>query len=813
MMRYIIPVINNNDQQKQQRIHTMNPFITFVLFLFLFPTDSSSNTAPTATNAVAASTTTVAGTMIPSRKKSIGNNNNNAITQSYGILQDDDVALLDELIFGHREVNNNDESKIEDENLKHDDYKRNDHDPDHSFSNLIHVNAKENDTTFGGTVLDNNEGFRRNYYLKEDTVERTEDIISFSSARSQESDNTVDHVNGLGNSVGKSLRKIIDDNMEFTEKDLDDVEENTGKGEDSFKILDSRQAINRDNVVSFDISDSTNSKTDIFHNEIDKNSKSDVSAFYGVAFQDKSIAKDNHSTFRVKKAGLGLYRGNESKTHPTLISNDEPLKLAHNIKSRKDADEISSSFPLSTSNHEVRDMAYDLICEVSETLSSILNGKVAGHIPCDIYGESLEQEIAAWELRTTSTATTHPFSDPKTLRSLQTSRSSFPDKLAAKQRLYGGAQYHRTMQTFHHRMHVIPIPLSTSEEISLLMNGISGQLHDGVDILRSVAILASRRMEVLADLILNELTERVEYVLNRIWRVVEYSMFVRPSGRGSTYLHSLGYGAWQQQNYDEAQKQQYFGNNIRGEKRRMNMRDNDNFKKKLEKIIAKLFEKFVQTKVDFACEMAREDVFALLKFVSWDMAFVNNSSGGGGSHVGECVNRSDTNRDVDERLLLHSSSKTSTKRTLSSSNQNGVISNNDYDFDDDPTLREKCGDDMGDLVGGVLNKGNDAARSTDAINNRVLDEDTILSTVVQSLQSLTSSNLALSGSHSDEKIHAAVNSLVQHVTKGWRQEISQIIIGKFNSFCFLPLHKEFEAFLRLEIEQLVYEKDVDEKID
>ena len=97
-------------------------------------------------------------------------------------------------------------------------------------------------------------------------------------------------------------------------------------------------------------------------------------------------------------------------------------------------------------------------------------------------------------------------SDSEFILSFDLSRNRFPEEISGRQNLYGGAQYHRTLRSFYHRIRTVQIPFSTSEEILLLMGGTSrGAMHSSGDILLSVAILASRQMETLADLLLDEL--------------------------------------------------------------------------------------------------------------------------------------------------------------------------------------------------------------------------------------------------------------------------------------------------------------------
>ena len=397
---------------------------------------------------------------------------------------------------------------------------------------------------------------------------------------------------------------------------------------------------------------------------------------------------------------------------------------------------------LTPSKSVVKEFALAMLYASSESLKNVITGKVAGHVPADIYGETLDQEIAACQLQADNVPVPYTDLEIESLSILEASTNSLPDSITTNRKLYGGAQYHRTLRNFHHRILSVPIPPASQDEISLLVHGISSNVHDGTDLLRTVAKLSSKRMEYLADYLLKEMAQRVEYVLDRMWCVVEYALLVRNNGPFMKQ-HS--------RNSMQISPMQY-----------------DLLEQDLQSFLRASYRNFVQTQVGIAYKMAREDIFALLRFVSWDLAFSKERS----------------------------TSEPKTPNIKKENNAMNVNTNVDFDpydgdIDDD--------DDSGDLVGGVLSRGNVPYAS--APNNDKSKTDDILNIVMQSVKAA-----APSADNTFAPTCAAINTLVQHVTNRWRMDISNIVMTKFNAFCLLPFHDEFTSFLRDEIAEYLSER-------
>ncbi len=420
----------------------------------------------------------------------------------------------------------------------------------------------------------------------------------------------------------------------------------------------------------------------------------------------------------------------------------------------------------------IRAISNSIIHDATQTVSKVLRGDVAGHVPAEIYGQTLDEEVAECNSIHGQNSLSSPMfgirqSDDGTNESIVTDESqrSNRNNAANRHKLYGGAQYHRLLQTYHDKVLTKPISQITPEEVSLLIHGISDTNHDGSDLLRSVAILSSKRMDVLAGTLLKSLAQRIEFIFHRMWKVVEYTMTTRTLG------------------LEKASKK--YGRDIIKEGL-LSIDSLQEIEHEMMLYVKEKYHEFVQQKVTVAYRLASGDIDALMKFVSWDIAFANGSMG-------------------------------TTSKLSSSSSSTPIISTQDDDIDDwefffdEYDDEEDYDDDMGDLVGGVLNRGKDSPNnvvlsSTNRKDDTSIDPET-QELLLEIMHAVRNANpIIASAGHTETQTYAAVNTLVQHVTYQWRLEIARMISTKFNSFCLVAFHDEFGTFLRKEMNEYIQKR-------
>ncbi len=323
-------------------------------------------------------------------------------------------------------------------------------------------------------------------------------------------------------------------------------------------------------------------------------------------------------------------------------------------------------------------------------------------------------------------------------------------------------------------------------------------------------------MSALSQDILNSLARRVEFVLGcRMWYVVEYTLIVRTLGlrygsaQGGYYSGGYGFGGlydnsffgqggyvrgggrvsvdpYTSQSEGAGEEGKESLSNSNRNRRHLSLEDLDQFERDMILFVKQKYIKFVKEKVHLAYRLASSDIYALMKFVSWDLAFSNGRISG--SSIGAST----------------SPPSSSSSTVMSSLGQQDWEEEyfDDYDDYDDVENDEE----NGDLVGGVLDRGKYAP--TLPQQDTMLDSETneLLKHIVQAA---VQENVPYSsGSQSTyAKTSSAVGALVHHVTNRWRIEISRIVSTKFNSFCLVAFHDEFASFLRKEMNEYLKERE------
>ena len=489
----------------------------------------------------------------------------------------------------------------------------------------------------------------------------------------------------------------------------------------------------------------------------------------------------------ISKQSLAFAYSNDKDLHSNsnddLVSNgifDSSTFMPTPITKPKTMDEILSSIPSSSSSfqkldfniHEsIRLVANSIIHDSAQTVSQVLRGDVAGHVPTEIYGQTIHEEIAEYQehfpdLSDTGSSGNNNnnndnmnmniddnsilFGDEGYFNTPQDEHNNnyFANNPLLRQKLYGGAQYHRLLQCYHEIFLTTPISQTTEEEVSLLLHGISDSHHDGKDLLRSVAILSSKRMDELAFLVLRSLARRIEFVLCRMWDIVQYTMITRTLGFKSSKEY--------------------------GKSSNLSLESLESVEQDLLEFVKQSYHKFVKEKVHLAFTIVSGDINALMRFVSWDLAFSN------GNISGSSLSKSLSSSTLGKFQIVKPSTDV----------------DNDWDafLEDD---EENDDTDLGDLAEGGLDRGNDSDAQPDTILD--VQTDALLMQVMQSVQETTP--IIPSSGESLQRTYTAVNTLVQHVTTQWRFEIFRMVSTKFNSFCVVSFHDEFGPYLRKEMNQ------------
>ncbi len=202
--------------------------------------------------------------------------------------------------------------------------------------------------------------------------------------------------------------------------------------------------------------------------------ENDITNRSSVSQHKQLIEEDDHDKFNdlffggdgggeFEERSTGQRQGQESEK--TVAST-----ILENLKYKK---RPSSSPPPPSSSSSIRNtVANSIIHDSARTISQVLRGDVAGHVPADIFGQTMKEEIIECNrLHNTESANAigdeHEFievenilSDSNNIFKTNTKMKTNNDinipvdyhkhgTTTSHNKLYGGAQYHRLLQSYH----------------------------------------------------------------------------------------------------------------------------------------------------------------------------------------------------------------------------------------------------------------------------------------------------------------------------------------------------------------------------
>ena len=395
-------------------------------------------------------------------------------------------------------------------------------------------------------------------------------------------------------------------------------------------------------------------------------------------------------------------------------------------------------------------------------------------------------------------------------------------------KLYGGAQYHRVLRYYHHMFLTVPLPPITDDEVALLTNGIT-EVHDASDLMRAVALLVRQKMEIVMEDVLADMTRRLLYVMDRQWEMVEYSMALhRPMGGAN------GLGKSGDKVLTEAELLNKYGIEY------------NTAESSLKDILRASFHNFAREMAEAAHRQSLEDIQSLLRYVTWDMGRArkrvpnqpNNNQGfvsqieivgretpqsnesemestkanrrqmkKKAKKVRQKNNKSQSLSGASERVVARGGGAVGSGRKRSRRRKEEASQNQGLQRDNETEHSEE--DVMGDLIGGVMNRGrledsDDENHTTGSNQSMILSsqssplfsgDDEVLSVLLATVSSTLAPKSDIQAGHTQ----AAIENLVSYVTDRMRMDMSRIIRSKFNTFFLLPFYESLGPYLGKEL--------------
>jgi hypothetical protein len=378
----------------------------------------------------------------------------------------------------------------------------------------------------------------------------------------------------------------------------------------------------------------------------------------------------------------------------------------------------------------------------------------------------------------------------------------------------------------------VPLPPITDDEVALLTNGIT-EVHDASDLMRAVALLVRQKMEIVMEDVLADMTRRLLYVLDRQWEMVEYSMALhRPMGGAN----GLGKS----------------GDKVLNEAELLNKHgiEYNTAEIGLKNVLSTSFHNFARERAEMAHKQSLDDIRSLLRYVTWDMGRARkpvpnqdqNNQGfisqieivGRDPSPGiepekqqrrdeqqqskkkakQAKQKSQSTSGSSERIMARGggavgSGRKRSKRWSEKVNRRSQGLQRDNKGMSMPyNQNEHEIDDMGDLVGGVMNRGK--LDESDYESNSPTSQSMIISSqssplfsgddeVLSVLLATVSSTLAPKSDVQAGHTQAAIENLVSYVTDRMRMDMSRMIRSKFNTFFLLAFYEDLGPYLSREL--------------
>jgi GTPase SAR1 family protein len=238
----------------------------------------------------------------------------------------------------------------------------------------------------------------------------------------------------------------------------------------------------------------------------------------------------------------------------------------------------------------------DRFCdEFCVALRKVIQGSVIA--PASLFGETLSQESQAGG----------------SFHSVQNSPMSVSDRTWERlireevghqdHRLYGGAQYHRTLREFNLATKCLRLPTITEDEIANAAG--MGTTHDGVNFLHAACVIALEKARVSFEPLLEALRFRVMHVMGRLCPVTEY-MLRETKEQYKISAHKF---------FDEQAGKETPQGPPDTVNRATDIAQNPQFRQ----LVRQIFLNFVQKCSDNALSKCRDDLAAITRYVTWNL--------------------------------------------------------------------------------------------------------------------------------------------------------------------------------------------------
>jgi GTPase SAR1 family protein len=313
--------------------------------------------------------------------------------------------------------------------------------------------------------------------------------------------------------------------------------------------------------------------------------------------------------------------------------------------------------------------------------------------------------------------------------------------------LYGGAQYRRALREFALAVRHLSLPSVGSDEIANALG--VGDAHDGADFVRASCVIAVDKARRSFEPQLRTLAHRVSHVMRRLPPALERMMELQ-GGTPSRRVFSDDEPA--PSTSDAVREARGGPSTLRKEA--------DGPYEAVMRLVASIYDKYVLELADRAVARCRDDLEAMTRFVTWDLA---SSSDATSSMAAALEPTPDLAQNVQADMAAARSALDNPRSSKKSKARRW------FSARDESAVEAAIVDDWRDAFG-EQNDNVDVLKQT-------------LATPIGSLSPVTPP-------------HEVVGSLVRRIAAAWREHFARTVAVKFNCFFLMPFVDDFPLYLR-----------------
>jgi len=366
--------------------------------------------------------------------------------------------------------------------------------------------------------------------------------------------------------------------------------------------------------------------------------------------------------------------------------------------------------------------------------------------PASLFGETLQQE------KTAGGSFSHISNSPMSVSDRTWDRLVGTEVGHASHRLYGGAQYHRTLREFNLATKCMRLPSISEDEIANAAG--MGATHDGMNFLHAACVIALEKARRSLEPMLEALQQRVSHVFERLCPVTEYMLLQEFKSKSSS-SSSLGSTS---RGYDSyaTPTSKLSSSSV------MDISQNPQFRR----LIRKVFESFVAQCAETTMIKCRDDLVAITRYVTWNLEDGTSSAG--------ALRRALP--DQTDLVAIYQVALQANEKGSSNSNSN-------------PSITTASSSKQKQQHSSSLTTAQRPLQPVRMEDEETRDYYNLLQVMEEAISSRNTNRTMM-----------VVGSLVQHIVTQWRDSFGRQVATKFNCFFLLPFVDDFHKYMRQSVQ-------------